>query len=156
MARLGLFGRIGKAIGKLADSIADAFTPSEPRRAPERPPEPPSEPPASPRPPRSSGRPSRQERRESDPYYRTWQANPGRGSYLEHRDFFRDNIISGLNVDNDTQLEYWQAYVKYMTSGNKSYRFNSVSDNPFWRTIGMHPDNFDWDGWKEAMGYNDK
>lgn len=61
-------------------------------------------------------------------------------------------IFGGLNVDEDTKIEYWEAYVRYMVNTQGSYRLNDIR-NPFWQITHMHPDNFDWHGWREAMGY---
>jgi len=178
VARLGLFGRIGKAIGRVADAIADAVTPKpEPRRAT----------PPTPKPPerrrrglrgrrararaeearREQERRERQERaardrqraREADPYRYTWNGldlrdkeGNERGNYLGHLDFFRNNIVDrhNLDLDPDEARELWEDYLRYMVSG--SYKRNELS-NPFWQASGIHPDNFDWWGWREAMGY---
>jgi hypothetical protein len=57
------------------------------------------------------------------------------------------------DMDEDEQLEFWDAYTRYMVdTKNAPYRLNSLQ-NPFWSEINMHPDDFDWHAWREANGY---
>lgn len=150
MARLGFFGRIGKAIGRTADRIANVFTPKpEPRRATPRPSPRPAPSPSTPPSPR--GTRDRQRARERDPYLRIWNQLSRRRGYLEHRDLM-DEVLSGLNVDEDTKLEYWEAYIRYMVNIEGGTRLNDIR-NPFWQITHMHPDDFNWYEWREAMGY---
>ena len=97
----------------------------------------------------------RQRARERDPYLAYWRAEAvtrdgsPRTGYLEHRDFF-NSTIDHLDLDADEKLELWYIYLQHMVSG--SSKRNSIT-NPFFQAAGLHPDNFDWWGWREAMGY---
>lgn len=95
----------------------------------------------------------RQRARERDPYLASWNTLTNRPGYLDHRDFFGNHIMEGLDLDPEEELELWQAYITYMTQSNNAFRLNSL-DNPFWNISNIHPDNFDWYNWREAMGYD--
>lgn len=96
---------------------------------------------------------------ERDPYQKAWkdarQANRGRrprGSYQRHRNFFLS--IPGLEYESDEDIEeLWESYIEHMVYGARGTRLNKL-DNPFWNEIGIAPEDFDWRGWREQMGYN--
>jgi hypothetical protein len=122
---------------------------------PETPPSPPSPPPP---PPRESPR-RRRGRFADDPYYQAWdeivrrdpnREGPARG-YLEHRDVV-DAYAADMDLDAQEKLQFWADYNLNMVSRRTGFRRNS-DDNPFWRDWHINPDNFDWWGWREAMGY---
>ena len=141
MARRGLFGRIADAV----KSIGDALT-GTPRRAAPRP-EPPRQ---APEPPR------RRERRADTPEARVWRQNtgkrPGTRAYQHHREVMT-SIPYFSDMDEDEQIDFWDSYTRYMVDVKDApYRINSL-DNPFWSEVGIHPDDFDWHEWREAMGY---
>lgn len=198
MARLGLFGRIGKAIAKLGDAVADAVNPGRPSRAARQkretkrfarggrvsgkaaeryaqerrdaeataranqarrrregrqgPPRVESDYQRRKREASERATRDRQRARERDPYLSSWNTLSNRAGYLDHRDFFQDKIVGPADLDAEEQLELWQDYIRYMTRSNNAYRLNTLN-NPFWAASGMHPDDFDWYGWREAMGY---
>jgi hypothetical protein len=197
MARLGLLGRIGRAIANIGDAIADAVTPGRPRREARQA----KETKAFRRGRRTSGKAAeryaqqrrdaeatrranearrrrekaagkrtgpppaesdyqrrrreardRQRARASDPYLASWNQQADRAGYLGHRDFFDEKIVGPMDLDPDEKLQLWQDYITYMTKSNNNYRLNNLN-NPWWRISGMHPDDFDWWDWREAMGY---
>jgi hypothetical protein len=94
-----------------------------------------------------------------DYYWQIWQEvsrdDPNRdrplSGYLEHRDLL-EQYEYGLDLDEQDKRQFWADYNLYMVSHRTDYRRNA-DDNPFWRTWGIDPDEFDWHGWREAMGY---
>src|SRR5215831_1808029 len=103
MARRGFLGRIADTLRGIGRTIA-------PRRA-EPSPEPPRQPP---RPP-GRGAPPREPR---DPFRRTWDRNAGRRTprYGYHRDVLERSIPYWDDMDPDEQLDFWDAYTKYMVN----------------------------------------
>jgi hypothetical protein len=94
---------------------------------------------------------SARERRERDPYREIWREEKQgrRGSYERHRELF--NTIPGMEYEDDeTRQELWASYVRNMVNGRQ--RRNDPY-NPWWGDIGIDPRDFDWDDWREAMGY---
>jgi hypothetical protein len=51
----------------------------------------------------------------------------------------------------DEQLEVWREFIKFNQRGDIRRK---DPRHPFWQTTGIHPDNFDWHGWREMMGYS--
>lgn len=109
-------------------------------------------------PPRSRGQFS------DDPYYQIWhdvtvtdpwRQQPGHRpatGFYEHRELV-DMYAYDLDLDERQKRQFWADYNLYLVSHRTNYRRNS-SDNPFWRTWSINPDrDFDWHGWREAMGY---
>jgi hypothetical protein len=97
----------------------------------------------------------RQRARERDPYLADWDGRHlNRTGYLNHKDLIDDMALT-YNLDESEKRELWNDYMKYIV-GRKderaSYRRNDIH-NPFWQKWGIDPDSFDWDAWREAMGY---
>lgn len=93
----------------------------------------------------------RRERRERDPFKQIWDAEkPGRrGNYQRQREVF--DAIPGMDDETPEDQEYlWRSYLSNMVFGNRQ---RNDPGNPFWDDIGMHPRDWDWHGWREAMGY---
>jgi hypothetical protein len=78
-------------------------------------------------------------------------SRPGR-SYREHREVFF-SLPGVVDEDHGEQLELWRSYLQNMVKGN--YRRNDPR-NPFWSDIGIHPSDFDWEGFRSAMGYRNR
>jgi hypothetical protein len=141
--------RRGGFLSRITNAIRSVF-----RGAPE-PPRRPSPPPGRGAPPR--GDRDRQRARERDPYLRSWDANTRgtRGNYFDHRTII-DTLAYSADLPEDERRELWQDYMRYMV-GRKgermSFRRNDPIRNPFWDKWGINPDNFDWQAWREAMGY---
>lgn len=97
--------------------------------------------------------------RDGDYYWQIWtevsREDPNRDrpltGYLEHRELL-EPYESGLELDEREKRQFWADYNLYMVSHRTDYKRND-DDNPFWRTWGIDPDQFDWHGWREAMGY---
>lgn len=47
--------------------------------------------------------------------------------------------------DRDTQESLWEAYIETMVNGG--------DHDQFFEDMGIEPADFDWNGWREAMGY---
>jgi hypothetical protein len=91
--------------------------------------------------------------RKADAAYRqAWMehrlSRPGR-RYADNFDFF-NNLPMMRNEDEDTRERLWRSYLDNMVSGR--HRRDSPS-NPFWRESGISIRDFDWDDWRETMGY---
>jgi hypothetical protein len=86
------------------------------------------------------------------PYRQAWMehrlSRPGR-RYADNFEFF-NNLPMMRNEDEDTRERLWRSYLDNMVSGR--HRRDSPS-NPFWRESGISPRDFDWDDWRESMGY---
>lgn len=107
-----------------------------------------------PRPAPPSGRHARPQERERRDFYRqVWHDEPGKsGSYSAHRRFF-DHLMDELHeTDPEERRMLWESYVHNVVRSGGTVRRNSVN-NLFWRDVGLHPDDFDWAAWREAMGY---
>ena len=164
MARRGFFRGIAEALGR---GVETALKPIErlfegaPRRAAPREPGPPPTPGGRGAPPRPPER--RRERRRysrDEQWHRDWQKTVGRRhrttlghkpSFQDNKDFVRD-MASAFNIPVDEQEEFWKDYMKYMVRGKGGYRMQDLR-NPFWQNWNIHPDDFDWYEWREAMGY---
>ena len=99
-----------------------------------------------------------QEKKKADPFRREWEQQRKenrrrpRGSLQTHMRFFLS--IPGLEYETDDDIaELWESYVRNMVYGARGVRLNTL-DNPFWTDIGIAPENFNWRGWREQMGYN--
>lgn len=71
--------------------------------------------------------------------------------YQEHRDLL-EQYEWALDLDEREKRQFWADYNLYMVSHRTEYRRHS-DDNPFWSTWNIDPSEFDWHGWREAMGY---
>jgi hypothetical protein len=145
MARHGWLDRLNPV--NWLHNIVDAITggKEEPVKPPRR-----AEPRPQPEPERER---KPRERRERDPFERIWSEETlGRAgrSYRANREVF--DSLPGMADENELeQRRLWRLYVRHMVMGHT--RRNDVRANPFWRETGIHPDNFDWQEWREAMGY---
>lgn len=98
----------------------------------------------------------RREAERNEPYRRTWEENqPGkrfkRKQFESERRFFDE--LPGMEAETpEDKEELWQSYVENMVYPRHGYRFNDLR-NPWWDDSGIHPNQFDWDGWREARGY---
>lgn len=128
MARRGFLGRIGHAIRRF---VAPPAPP--PQREP--PPEPPEEP-------------------TRGDFRAAWRDLGGRGSFRKNLRVFH-NKVDPIEPDREQQLELWETYIKHVNRGEGRFRRNS-SSNQFWRESGIDPVDWDWDVWREAMGYTGK
>jgi hypothetical protein len=54
------------------------------------------------------------------------------------------------NEDEDVRQRLWRSYMDNIVSGH--HRRDSPS-NPFWRESGIHYTDFDWEDWRDTMGY---
>jgi ABC-type nitrate/sulfonate/bicarbonate transport system substrate-binding protein len=56
-------------------------------------------------------------------------------------------------VDEDNQERYrlWRLYVEIMV--NPGHKRNDPM-NGFWGELGIAPRDFDWEDWRDAMGYS--
>lgn len=137
--------RRGGLFSRIANAVRGIFTRAEepPRRAPV-PPQPPGR-----------GAPPRPPKQPPNPYLDSWRSlTSERTGYLDHRDII-DNMALEYDLDAEDKLELWDDYLEYIVGrrGERmSYRRNDVR-NPFWQKWGIDPDGFDWDAWREAMGY---
>jgi hypothetical protein len=103
--------------------------------------------------------PPRGDWRDRDPYWQIWDEvsrndpnyDGNRTGYLEHRDLLRE-FEFGLDLDEQEKRQFWADYNLYMVSHRTDYR-RSDPENPFWGNWNISPDDFDWHGWREAMGY---
>lgn len=105
---------------------------------------------AAPPPPESRQEQRQQERREEREFRDTWNADGGRGSYRRNRDVF-DSIPGIADSDHDEQIELWDSYIRNMVNGTRQ---RNDPRNPFWSDVGIHPRDFDWDEFRQAMGYS--
>lgn len=101
----------------------------------------------------------RQRARERDPMLRDWDRQVGgtRAGYLNHKELIED-MAAANDLDNEDKQALWNDYLKYMVGkrGERApYRRNDLQ-NPFWQNWGIDPEMFDWDAWREAMGYNEQ
>jgi hypothetical protein len=68
-----------------------------------------------------------------------------------------DDVLMSIpgygDMDEDEKQELLEDYVRYMIRGEGPYQRNDVR-NPFWSASGIHPSNFDWDAWRDDMGYS--
>lgn len=110
--------------------------------------------------------PPRRGRFNDDPYYQIWdevvRKDPNRRrdaqgrlipatGFFEHREI-ADMYAYALDLDAREKREFWADYNLFMVSRRTGIRRNNP-ENPFWSRWGISPDNFDWHGWREAMGY---
>ena len=133
MARRGFLGRITDALR----AVGRTFT-GEPRRA------------------EPSRRPPERQRQPQTPEASIWQQNTGKRAgtraYRHHREVMQ-SIPYFADMDEDEQQDFWDSYTRYMVNTKGvPYRINSLQ-NPFWSDVNIHPDDFDWREWREAMGY---
>lgn len=67
----------------------------------------------------------------------------------EHLEF-----VSGFpdwdNMPRYERMEVWRDYLDVMVMGNTDH----MTRNEFFESIGLDPRDFDWEGWREAMGYS--
>ena len=162
MARRGFLSRISDALQRAVRPI-ERFFEGEPRRAAPREPTPPRPPGrgAPPRQPPGRTEPPRRRRgREHDPWEDPWRKGIGRRyrtslghkpEYQANADFVKD-MAYAYNISVDEQEDFWKDYIKYMVKGESRYRMSDLR-NPFWQNWNIHPDDFDWWEWREAMGY---
>jgi hypothetical protein len=61
-----------------------------------------------------------------------------------------------LDLDADDKREMWDDYLEHLVGrkgSHMAYRRNDLR-NPFWQKWGIDPEeDFDWQAWREAMGY---
>lgn len=130
--RLGFFERVGRAIRNAAERLHIVAPPEAPEL---------------PEGPRRRGGPP------IDPFAQVYVEEtlrrPGTQEYQRQVSFIRD-LYGFEREDRETQLEIWREYLKFNKSGGP--RRNDPS-HPFWRYTGIDPRDFDWHGWREAMGY---
>jgi len=129
MARLGFVGRIARAIRNVI-----APPPRPPR-------EPPQEPP-------------REREPRGDLYREIWKDNRGQGSYRKNLKVFHA-VVDPIEPDPGERLELWESYVTHINRPRGRERRQSTS-NMFWRDSGIDPADFNWQAWREAMGYTGK
>ena len=166
--RRGLFQRIGQAVRGIARAVVPRL-PERPRREPPEPPERPRGrrpdffPPEPPRePPREP--PSRGRWREI--FDRALRDEDGRSPALDaiyertgysrqeifqnhYNDVFYPLTIDAPELTRDEQLEMWQDYIE-------TFMMNEHRHDWFFETWNVHPSDFDWQAWREAMGYREK
>lgn len=128
MARRGFFGRISDAIRR---TVAPPSRPPEPTtRIPE---------------------PSPRERK-SD-YREIWrETRTKRGANLDKNLAAFHAAIDRIESDPGERLYLWRSYVRNIVNGEGQYRRND-SANLFWRDSGIDPRDFNWQKWREAMGF---
>lgn len=105
------------------------------RRAPKPERAPPPEPPSSRR----------------DEYRDIWRQQRAKGSYRKHLRVFH-SMIDPIEDDESEREQLWDSYVRHMVKGEGRFRRNSTS-NMFWRDSGIDPQDFNWQRWREAMGF---
>lgn len=131
MARRGFLGRVRAALHAVFPVI-----PRESRRARKQA-EPPPEPPKRKRAPTAP-----------DDFQRAWTEEtlrrPGTQEYRTQRDFFNSlyNIRSQSHAD---QVRLWREFIKFNQRGGIQRK---DPRHPFWHASGIHPENFDWSGWR--------
>jgi hypothetical protein len=133
--RFGFVGRIGRALKNI---VAPSPAPAPPRQPPPREaPEPPSAP-------------------RRDEYREIWRDNKtGRaGNYRKNLKVFH-SVIDRIEADPEERLLLWESYVQNMVNPRGRKRRQDPS-NMFWRDSGLDPDNFNWEAWRQAMGYTGK
>jgi hypothetical protein len=86
-----------------------------------------------------------------DEYREIWDRERAEGEYRKQLAVFR-SAAEPLESDPDELLDLWRSYVQHIVNGEGRYRRNS-SSNMFWRDLGLDPRDFDWAGWRVAMGY---
>jgi hypothetical protein len=73
---------------------------------------------------------------------------------MNHRSIIDDMALT-YDLDADDKREMWDDYLRDLV-GRKgqhmAYRRNDLR-NPFWQKWGIDPESFDWEAWREAMGY---
>lgn len=92
-----------------------------------------------------------------DPWYQiyhqtAYKEDRIRPGYLEQREIV-EMYTSALDLDAREAREFWADYLHYMVSDRSHVIRNDRESNPFWDEWGIDPDQFDWHGWREAMGY---
>jgi hypothetical protein len=133
----GFFERFNPAniLRAIVKPVEDLFKPTRPQEP-------------RPRAPRERKPPRK---RPPDPRRAIWNDHSTRGSLRNHWEDFM--ALPGMvDEDEDEQMRFWDMYVKYMVAGEGRYRRNDIR-NPFWQATGIHPDNYDWQAWRETMGY---
>jgi hypothetical protein len=61
-------------------------------------------------------------------------------------------MVDPIEADPGERLELWQSYVENIVAPRGRERRQSPS-NVFWRDSGIDPVDFNWQAWREAMGY---
>jgi hypothetical protein len=103
--------------------------------------------------------PPRGDWRDRDPYWQIWDSvtlddpnvNFRRTGFLEHRDLL-EPYESALDLDEQDKRQFWADYNLYMVSHRTEYK-RADPENPFWSNWNISPDDWDWHGWRESMGY---
>lgn len=103
--------------------------------------------------------PPRGDWRDRDPYWQIWdevtlgdpESRGRRIGYLEHRDFL-EQYEGPMDLDESEKRQFWADYNLYMVSKRTDYKRNDP-ENPFWSRWNLDPDEWNWHGWREAMGY---
>jgi hypothetical protein len=138
MARRGLAGRIRQVLHAVFPVI-----PARPRSRQQ-----------AETPPSSSPRP-RTSAKTPDAFERAWieetLRRPNTQEYRRQMRFVRD-LYGFEGSSKADQVDIWREFIKFNQPGGQ-YKRNDVR-NPFWTTTGIHPDNFDWFGWREMRGYS--
>ena len=88
------------------------------------------------------------------PYRQAWMehrlSRPGR-RYADNYAFF-NSLPMMANENEEIRERLWRSYLDNMVSGH--HRRDSPS-NPFWRESGISPRDFDWEDWRDSMGYSE-
>lgn len=105
---------------------------------------------------KSLDKPAKQSRKQYEaPYRQAWMehrlSRPGR-AYASNFEFF-NSLPLMRNESEDVRQRLWRSYMDNIVSGH--YRRDSPS-NPFWRESGIHYTDFDWEDWRDVMGYGKK
>jgi hypothetical protein len=70
-----------------------------------------------------------------------------RSQFPGHYEVFISLPVSELDLDDF--LDAWREYIETWVQGEKDRE-------EFWRSLGINPRDFDWEGWRQAMGYRSK
>lgn len=168
MARRNLFNRLTSAVGRLVKRVVPpapgpVAPPEEPREPPRRPPEPPREPPRQPprEPPEAPIGPGG-----GNPWRSAWNAEVPRKQQnrissdtgYSRNEIFQHHVELFLSIGGiaeeprDEQLRLWSLYLESLVAGIHGKR--NDRSNVFWSEMGLDPRDFDWEDWRDGMGYS--
>lgn len=84
------------------------------------------------------------------PFREVWSDEGNRPvDFRAHYTIF-NQLPLGDDLTPEEREDLWRAYVENMVTG-RGYRFDSVTENPFWSFVGVDPRDFRWNEWRRAM-----
>lgn len=92
--------------------------------------------------------PTGQEPRDREDYRDIYEDEGSQGNFDRLYSFF--NNLPAIYENEDEREDVWRSFLRFSEPGGTK---RNSPRNPFWSDLGLHPSDFDWEGWRTAMGY---